>query len=180
MSPEHDQKLCNDFPEIFKDRHGGMRTTAMCWGFECGDGWYNIIRFLCIKLMQDYNRTKDSYEHYKEMVETEDKSQWHRWQIENYTEEKLATKKQELDNTTIPIAVQVKEKFGGLRFYVNRATDKQHDMISFTESLSHYVCEECGTMKDVHCYDMGWIRTLCRQHANERYGEEAVKEYHEG
>lgn len=21
-----------------------MRTTAMCWGFDCGDGWYKIIK----------------------------------------------------------------------------------------------------------------------------------------
>lgn len=24
-----------------------MQETAMCWGFECGDGWYSIIDKLC-------------------------------------------------------------------------------------------------------------------------------------
>ena len=24
-----------------------MQETAMCWGFECGDGWFNIINQLC-------------------------------------------------------------------------------------------------------------------------------------
>jgi hypothetical protein len=24
-----------------------MQTTAMCWGFECGDGWFDLIDELC-------------------------------------------------------------------------------------------------------------------------------------
>ena len=47
MKRELDEALCAKYPEIFKDRHGDMRETAMCWGFDCGDGWYNIIDTLC-------------------------------------------------------------------------------------------------------------------------------------
>ena len=47
MNPELDKKLCDKYPEIFANRHGDMRTTAMCWGFECGDGWYHLIDQLC-------------------------------------------------------------------------------------------------------------------------------------
>lgn len=43
MSPELDNKLCKTFPLLFADRRTSMKQTCMCWGFECGDGWYDII-----------------------------------------------------------------------------------------------------------------------------------------
>lgn len=50
MSPELDKLLCERYPKIFADRHKPMTETAMCWGFECGDGWYNIIDKLCFQI----------------------------------------------------------------------------------------------------------------------------------
>ena len=50
MSPELDKRLVNDFPSLYRDRHADMMSTAMCWGFETGDGWYNLIRELSEKL----------------------------------------------------------------------------------------------------------------------------------
>lgn len=55
MTPELDKKLCEKYPEIFTDRQGDMRTTAMCWGFEHGDGWYQIIDALCAAMQSHYN-----------------------------------------------------------------------------------------------------------------------------
>ena len=40
-----------EYPELFKDRHADMKTTAMCWGFECLDGWYPLINSLCAAIM---------------------------------------------------------------------------------------------------------------------------------
>ena len=53
MSPELDKKLCETYPKIFRDRRGDKMVTAMCWGFECGDGWYNIIDRLCSLLQNN-------------------------------------------------------------------------------------------------------------------------------
>ena len=47
MRQELDEKLCKDYPKIFANRFGDMRETALCWGFECGDGWYPLINLLC-------------------------------------------------------------------------------------------------------------------------------------
>lgn len=60
-------------------------------------------------------------------------------------------------------ATQVKEKFGGLRFYVASATDEQYAVISFVESLSTKTCEVCGAAGKQR--GKGWIRTLCDEHA---------------
>ena len=58
------------------------------------------------------------------------------------------------------VAAQVKEKFGGLRFYINSGTDEQYAKIHFAETLSYTICEECGTAKGVRQTE-GWIKSLC-------------------
>lgn len=50
MSPELDKKLVDDFPLTFRDRNADLMKTAMCWGFECGNGWEPLIRQACEKL----------------------------------------------------------------------------------------------------------------------------------
>lgn len=61
------------------------------------------------------------------------------------------------------VAVQVKEKFGGLRFYVNSCCDYQHGAISFAESMSFNICETCGSTDEVELIDGGWYRSLCKK-----------------
>jgi hypothetical protein len=38
-----------------------MTETAMCWGFECGDGWFNIINQLCSNIQHriDWKNKKE-------------------------------------------------------------------------------------------------------------------------
>lgn len=49
-----------------------------------------------------------------------------------------------------PIVVQVKEKFGGLRFYVERSACKEiDDFISEAEYISYYICYKCGMIYDI-------------------------------
>ena len=43
MSPELDKKLCEKYPAIMTERGLGAMETAMCWGFDHGDGWYNLL-----------------------------------------------------------------------------------------------------------------------------------------
>lgn len=40
---------------------------------------------------------------------------------------------------------QVKEKFGGLRFYANSDAEGFHERIEETEALSFHVCQDTGT-----------------------------------
>ena len=71
----------------------------------------------------------------------------------------------ETDKCNAPqvIAAQVKEKFGGLRFYVNSANETQFNYIEFAEALSYKICEECGTMNQVITEGPGWIQSLCKE-----------------
>lgn len=56
--------------------------------------------------------------------------------------------------------MQVKEKFGGLRFYIFNGTKVDDDMVAFVERMSYRVCEQCGTTIDVST-EGSWIKTLC-------------------
>ena len=43
MNLDLDQQLCEKYPQIMAERGLGAMQTAMCWGFEHGDGWYHIL-----------------------------------------------------------------------------------------------------------------------------------------
>ena len=47
MKQELDELLCKRYPKIFRDRRASMQVTAMCWGFDCGDGWFDILNQSC-------------------------------------------------------------------------------------------------------------------------------------
>ena len=58
---------------------------------------------------------------------------------------------------------QAKEKFGGLRFYLETYPEGAIEVISKYEKLSHSTCEKCGSSGMPR--NTGWIRTLCDEHA---------------
>lgn len=173
MNNELDDKLCGKYPEIFRDRHGDVSKTAMCWGISCGDGWYDLIDSLCAEITADINQQQSAVEFHKKMLAETDRTNWLPHMHEHWTPEKLLVKIEEYEKAKTICAVQVKEKFGGLRFYVHGGSAKHHTMISFAESLSYRICEDCGAMKDTITYSIGWIRTLCPKHARKHHGEEA-------
>lgn len=124
MSPELDNALCEKFPLIFAERNGSMTTTAMCWGFDVGDGWHSLIDVLCEEVQRE-------------------------------TDQQGALQ---------VVATQVKEKYGGLRFYVGAATDRQMAMIDLAEALSYRTCEECGAPGALVSNEGGWLATRCDAH----------------
>lgn len=58
---------------------------------------------------------------------------------------------------------QVKEKFGGLRFYYTGGDDYISGLVSMAESMSEVTCETCGAPGKRQ--GKGWIRTTCEEHA---------------
>lgn len=65
------------------------------------------------------------------------------------------------------VIAQIKEKFGGLRYYADGHIDEQmNGMIDFAESLSYTICEKCGEPGKLR--SGGWMKTLCDKHEEER------------
>lgn len=59
---------------------------------------------------------------------------------------------------------QIKEKFGGLRFYADNTPTSISEKIDQAESKSYHVCERCGSEHEVGFLSMnGWIYTRCRK-----------------
>ncbi len=68
--------------------------------------------------------------------------------------------------------LQVKEKWGGLRFYVSGSSELL-DFISEMENRSLEMCEVCGQPGKPR--EGSWIRTLCEEHYQESYKENIMK-----
>ena len=55
---------------------------------------------------------------------------------------------------------QIKEKFGGLRFYVRKSSDEINMLIRDAERASYTICERTGKPGELR-RDIGWWQTLC-------------------
>lgn len=141
MSPELDQKLFEKFPKIFSERNSDMQETAMCWGFECGDGWFHIIDKLCQNIQSriDWNNKRRLT------------------LLENNPYDHVIP-----DEVIQVVATQVKEKFGTLRFYYDGGDATIDGMVRMAESMSSVTCEVCGMYGTTG--GKGWVRTLCEIH----------------
>jgi len=119
MTNNLQETLFNKYPKLFREKDLPPSQTCMCWGIECGDGWFNIIDVLC----EEINRHCEG-------------------------------------NDMDVIITQVKEKYGGLRFYYNGGDNTVDDLVSFAESLSERTCEICGSSGKLGQTN-GWYRTTC-------------------
>lgn len=157
MNAEHDKALCERFPKLYADRNGDMRATCMVWGFSCGDGWFQIVWDL------------------SEKIEAALKC----LDVERGTPETTnATKHPKQSAAEAFRVVQVKEKFGGLRFYTNYHTDEIGKLIGDAERLSYKTCEVCGqpgVLRGSH-----WLFTACDEHSKGEKPREDEEEFSGG
>ncbi len=58
MRKELQDKLYKKYPKLFSQKDLPISQTCMCWGIECGDGWYDILDKFCDKLTK-YLETSD-------------------------------------------------------------------------------------------------------------------------
>jgi hypothetical protein len=64
------------------------------------------------------------------------------------------------------VVEQIKEKYGGLRFYYQGGDDTIAGMVRMAEAWADRSCEECGSPGTSRTG--GWVRTLCDKHEAER------------
>lgn len=159
MSPELDQQLSQKYPLIFKPRRQSIREASPYWGFAHGDGWFNILDVLCEQLYAPYRHAVHQYEHARQREGT---APWSGAAVITAVDVERKRLAMKAAAEAIPVAEQVKEKFGTLRFYVREATPEQYAYITFAEAMSARVCEKCGAPGVQR--SGGWVRTLCDLH----------------
>jgi hypothetical protein len=125
MTPENAQRLFERFDHLYRGRHLPLTQNLMSDGFDCGDGWYDLLYELSA-------------------------------QLEAYC--------QEHPEAGILIAVQVKQKFGELRFYVNPHIPAVQRMINAVTEKSRQTCELTG-QPGTKCSRQGYYRTLSVEQA---------------
>jgi len=174
MKQELDKLLCEKYPKMMVNRNKNMQETCMCWGFECGDGWFNILDQL-MGSIQHHIDWKDKQRkwaiEYNEMAAQAKAGNFELFEEttkaqpnDEYKEKRLA----EIvagDFREVPSSIpqvtldQVKEKFGTLRFYYSGGDDYIDGMVSLAESLTGVTCESCGNVGERR--GGGWVHTYC-------------------
>lgn len=177
MREELDAKLVEKYPTIFKNRFASMQETAMCWGFECGDGWYQIIDSLCSQIQHhvDWKRKQRVHDLKRARAAKKGRDALIKYlaggsQVRDWHEERADDILENGDREITPyvhrvVAQQVKEKFGGLRFYYYGGDAEVSGMVRMAESWAGQTCETCGDPGTIR--HGGWIRTLCDKHEEE-------------
>ena len=141
MREELENQIRQKYPKMFVKetvtrRDGTTFERNACWGMDVGDGWYNLIDTLCGVIQNEVDN--DIIQH-------------------GYKVKRGEATEDDAPVQTFP--VQIKEKFGGLRFYVNGGSREVHGAIHMAESMSYHICETCGNPGKPN--NDGWIKTLC-------------------
>ena len=182
MKKELDEYLCKVYPKMMVNRNKPMQETCMCWGFECGDGWFQILNQLMGNIQHHldwkerqrevsikFNRIAEQLkagdstlfdEEYKDMINQEYKEKRRQQLIDQYP----VAIPEPIPQVTLD---QVKEKFGTLRFYYSGGDDYIRGLVSMAESMSGVTCETCG--KPGTSTGGGWIKTACKEHGGVDY-----------
>ena len=61
------------------------------------------------------------------------------------------------------IIEQIKEKFGGLRYYASGIAFTDQNLIEEAENKSYSICETCGEVGKLR--KGGWLKTTCDKHS---------------
>lgn len=100
------------FPYLYRGRMKPPDESAMCYGFECGDGWYQVL--------YDLSQELTDYTLLHPFLDLE--------------------------------VMQVKSKFGTLRFHLNYSDSFTKELISRARERADLICEITGKTK--HASDL--------------------------
>ena len=192
MKQELDKLLCEKYPKMMVNRNKNMQETCMCWGFDCGDGWFNILNQLMGNIQHHIDwkeKQRAGAIKYNEMA-TQAKS----GNFDLFEETMKALPNDEFkekrlgeivagDFRPVPESIpqvtldQVKEKFGTLRFYYSGGDDEISGMVRMAESMSGVTCEGCGNPGERR--GGGWVHTYCTpcEEAREQTRSKEMEEY---
>jgi len=192
MKQELDQLLCEKYPKMMVNRNKNMQETCMCWGFECGDGWYNILNQLMGNIQHHIDwkeKQRDGAIKYNEIAEAgksgnvelfadlvakeyADKPTISADYIRERCEDMIKNPLRDIPDSVPQVTLdQVKEKFGTLRFYYTGGDDYISGMVTMAEAMSGVTCEGCGNPGERK--GGGWVHTYCEPCEEKREAERA-------
>jgi len=163
------------FEEISKSIENRKPILPIQFGFECGDGWFHILDSL-MSAISDYTNNiniarKTEFRH---KLPKWLKKQAYRFPMKMELIRRIMVFVSNMFPKGLPPIppiniTQIKEKYGGLRFYYIGGDDFIGGLVRMAEYMSYRTCEFCGTTKDVG-HTEGWIITCCKSCFNSNDG----------
>ena len=174
-----------DFEERMADLFPRYCGEDACFGgYAVGEGWYPIIENLVEQI--------DSYTRWKRKMRTRDlrldrardkgreavtkficgdktPSDWDQERIDDI----MSTPHAITPKVHWIQIQQIKEKFGGLRFYYQGGDEYVSGLVAMAETWAGHTCERCGDKGERR--SGGWVRTLCDKHEAEH--QEQMSKY---
>lgn len=175
MKTELQNKLIEKYPNFFeylKDIKKDTPFLPICFGFECGDGWYWLLDNLMftidsyIKNNSKRKRIKNKYIRYvyvslgKLQMKLSHKYYKKIQKLRNYIDKK--SKWESYESIPQVNITQIKEKYGTLSFYYTGGDEMIQGMVWLAEHQSGNICEICGTTENTY-QTKGWITTTCER-----------------
>lgn len=172
------------FVNGLKEKHPHSFNNVYC-GISIGEGWYKIIQSLSAnidhhikwkrkqraqQLVMNRAILRGREAVLKRLANGKNVTHWD----EDRADEIIANGMIEPPAKVNWVEVhQIKEKFGGLRFYYDGGDDEVSGMVRMAEAWADSTCETCGDRGERR--HGGWIRTLCDKHEAEYQARQ--KEY---
>jgi hypothetical protein len=184
MNIENIKTLVEKYPKIFcltKKAGPGPHYPITLFSIECGDGWFDILDSACDLIQRhvdDKRRHRALSLRYNRAIQRAargdtaglihyytagDKfTEWAQKQVSETMLCKRFTQRPVPEICHQVVAMQIKEKFGGLRFYTNAKDEYVSGVLAMAESMSYSVCEQCGAAGRMR--GTGWLYTACDDH----------------
>jgi hypothetical protein len=135
-------RLAEKYPLMFTNPWNGV---------DVPDGWYDIVDNLCAIIQNHIDGVARNRE----------------WTI-RWNENPVSPGQDDIRPVPELVpqvsVIQIKEKFGTLRFYYENHNDFVDGLVSMATAMTAITCETCGHPGRLRSTNRRWIRTLCDTH----------------
>jgi hypothetical protein len=145
MENKLEQKLITVAPILYQQHKWDVTSTAMCWGFECPDTWFDIL-FELSKNIEIINKILVKYDCAIQAIQVKEK-----FGYLNFYYDLIFEKLPESDAE---------------KMIINKYRDEVDKLIDAAEIASWNICAFCG--KPAEATTIGWITRVCNQCVKER------------
>lgn len=139
MNEENTRRIFEDFPFLFKHKEN-LRASLMGFGFECGDGWFDLIYNLCKDIGKEYRKMDENARETFYVQQVKEKFAGLRFYTSHLGNEKISDLIEEAENKSYKICELCGNETGSVH------TSSPSGVGGWYRTL----CEKCAKESDYH------------------------------